>query len=776
MTSAGSRVWLWYLGLGVLVLVVQLALPVGPARELLFVLVGASAVVATLVGIRVYRPRSPLAWYLMAAGMAFWVSGDVLWGVFDHVLGIDPFPSFADVLYLTGYPFLAAGLFQLSRRALAGRNLAAVIDALIVATGLALVLWVVFIQPTWTDAEGDLLTRVVGVAYPVLDVVLVTQLVHMGASTLVRTTALRLLGGAFLTVLAADLLFQAVAYLPQLEARAHWIDAGWIIAYLLWGSAALHPSMASRMSVSGTDRFGGTRRMVFLAFAVMVLPVTLLVEHALRQPAHIVEVALAAVVIVALVALRTIGLVRRLREQSGHLELLADTDFVTGVENPRRVSERVDDLLTRAPPTPVALLAVSVERFAEINETLGARTGDEILRAVAGRLERVVGDRGTVGRVTGGGFGIVVPRLAAEAEADRFAASLRAAFDEPVAVAEVTVSVDVTIGIALGPVDGATTEELHQRVDTALSAAAERPERIARYAQRMDATWTHAPQLMAELEQALTAGDVVVHYQPQVEVLTGRVLGVEALVRWQHPVHGTIPPVAFVPAAERTGLIRLLTLYVLDRSLAQCATWREEGINLTVAVNLSVRNLLDPGFVAAVRAALRHHHLPASCLELEITETMSMVDPVRSLEVLTDLDRLGVALSVDDYGTGHSSLAYLQRLPLRRLKIDRSFVMGVVDDVASAAIVRSTIELARHLGLSVVAEGVEDDATLLALAEMRCFAAQGFGLARPAPAEQIPGLVAGIEARVPTVLGIGVPQPSLPRDRPVRAAVKPAGP
>ncbi len=768
--------WLWYLGLGVLAMSVELALPGGLTRDLLYVALGASAVVATLVGVRMHRPCRPLAWYLMAAGVAAWVLGDVLWTVFDHVLDVDPFPSAADGFYLAGYPLLAAGLFYLSRRALAGRNLAAVVDALIVGTGLTLVLWVVFIQPTWTDAAGDLLTRLVGIAYPVGDVVLITQLVHMGASTLVRTKALRLLGWAFLLVLAADLLFQATAYVPVIETNALWLDAGWITAYLLWGAAALHPSMGARMEVSGADRHGGTNRMLLLALAVLLLPLTLLTENALGLPEHIVEVGVAAVIIVGLVALRTIGLVRRLREQAADLEMLADTDFVTGVENPRRVSERVAGLLAGPPPVPVALLAVSLDRFAEINETLGARSGDEILRAVARRLEEVVGDRGTVGRVTGGAFGIVVPRLSAEAEADRFAGEIRAAFATPFAVAEVTVSVDVTIGIALGPADGASAEELHQRVDTALSAAAERPERIARYAQRMDAAWTHAPQLMAELEQALAAGDVVVHYQPQVEVLTGRVLGVEALVRWQHPVHGTIPPVAFVPAAERTGLIRLLTLYVLDRSLAQCAAWREDGINLTVAVNLSVRNLLDPGFVAAVRGALGRHHLPASCLELEITETMSMVDPVRSLEVLTDLDRLGVALSVDDYGTGHSSLAYLQRLPLRRLKIDRSFVMGVVDDVASAAIVRSTIELARHLGLSVVAEGVEDDATLLALAEMRCFAAQGFGLARPAPAEQIPGLVAGIEARVPTVLGIGVPQPPLPRDRPARTAVRPGGP
>jgi EAL domain-containing protein (putative c-di-GMP-specific phosphodiesterase class I) len=196
--------------------------------------------------------------------------------------------------------------------------------------------------------------------------------------------------------------------------------------------------------------------------------------------------------------------------------------------------------------------------------------------------------------------------------------------------------------------------------------------------------------------------------------------------------------------------------------VAQATRWRATGLDLTVAVNLSVRDLLDPTFVTGVQGTLARHGLPSASLELELTETMAMVDPTRSLAVLNALDALGVTVSVDDYGTGHSSLAYLQRLPLRRLKIDRSFVADVVDGGASAAIVRSTIELARHLGLDVVAEGVEDDVTLLALREMRCFAAQGFGIGRPVPPDAIPDAVAGIEERLPALL-----QPVLPAQRAV---------
>jgi EAL domain-containing protein (putative c-di-GMP-specific phosphodiesterase class I) len=243
-----------------------------------------------------------------------------------------------------------------------------------------------------------------------------------------------------------------------------------------------------------------------------------------------------------------------------------------------------------------------------------------------------------------------------------------------------------------------------------------------------------------------------VHYQPQIEVCTGRVGGVEALVRWQHPRHGLLGADTFIPSAEQTGLIGPLLECVLNSALSQCASWQREHLDLTVAVNLSVRNLLDPGLVNDVRSALRRHGLDPRSLELEITESSAMVNPRRSIAVLRELSELGVSLSIDDYGTGHSSLAYLQGLPVSRLKIDRSFVTGMLDDKASAAIVASTIRLARVLKLDVVAEGVEDDGTLLRLRDLKCSTAQGFSLGPPVVATLLPDLIRAIEARLVTVL------------------------
>jgi diguanylate cyclase (GGDEF)-like protein len=444
-------------------------------------------------------------------------------------------------------------------------------------------------------------------------------------------------------------------------------------------------------------------------------------------------------------------------EQARRLAELADTDFLTGQENARRFAERVADAVAaedglHGTRRGAAVLVCAVERFTEINDTLGLRTGDELLRAVGTRLALAVAEDGVVARLGGESFGVLLPGVGSGARAAQRAEDVQRAFAEPFVLPELTVSVEMAIGIAVAPSDAGTAADLLQRADVALSAARGRGDRIARYAERMENGSALTPQLMSELPNAMVENQVVVHFQPQVELGTGRVAGVEALVRWQHPEHGLLGPAAFVPAAERTGLIRSLTLHVLDRSLAQAALWRAEGRDLTVSVNLSVRNLLDPGFVGDVRRALERHRVPAGSVELEITETMAMLDPNRSVEVLGALDALGVVLSVDDYGTGYSSLAYLQRLPVQRLKIDRSFVAGVLTDPASAVIVRSTVELARHLGLSVVAEGVEDDATLLALLDMRCLAAQGFGLGRPVDALEIPALIDRIEARVPDLV------------------------
>jgi EAL domain-containing protein (putative c-di-GMP-specific phosphodiesterase class I) len=260
---------------------------------------------------------------------------------------------------------------------------------------------------------------------------------------------------------------------------------------------------------------------------------------------------------------------------------------------------------------------------------------------------------------------------------------------------------------------------------------------IETYSEDRDPYSAERLQLLGELRAAITAGELVLHYQPKVDVSSDRVLGVEALVRWQHPTRGLLPPGDFVPLAERTGAIGELTRWVLDTALEQCRAWRDAGLDMTMAVNLAAPNIVDAALPDLVAELLERWDVPGDRLECEISEHTVMADPHRAIDVLERLRAMGVRLSLDDFGTGHSSLAYLKRLPLDEVKIDRSFVIGMSEDPDDAAIVRSTIDLARHLGLEVVAEGVESEAILSDLVDLSCDVAQGFYLSRPLPAGQL---------------------------------------
>jgi len=757
--------WERYLLVGVLVAAGDLLLPVGLGRDLVYCLVGASGAAAMIVGVRRNRPAHPAAWYLMAAGIASWVLGDTLWVWYRDVALIEPFPSLADVLYLAAYPLLAGGLLVLVRSRGQEGWPTALLDSAILTVGLGLLSWVYLIEPTWAAGGTPILEWFVGVAYPLGDLLLCAMLVRLATAPGAWNTASRLLAGTVGAMLAFTSLVQASTLVPGIDAHTTLLDPGWLVAYVLAGAVALRPSMRA-LSVPAPVRAETTHasRLVALAAALMIGPTVLGSELIAGVPLHAWAVVIATGVLVLLVVVRMIHMMRQLQDQADRLGQLAETDYVTGLANRRRFAERLGEILRDAHHQVAAFLLIDLARFSEINDTLGDRTGDAILRAVGTRLSELTGERALVARMSDAAFGVLDPSIATGEEAGDAAVRIRRALERPLELPGLSVSVEVSIGVLLLPEDGAEPAIALHRADVALSAAKARPGRTARYGVEMETGGTLAPLLIGELSGALEHGDIVLHYQPLVEICSGRVLGVEALARWAHPRHGLIGPDSFVAAAEQTGLIGPFTQYVLDKALRQCARWRREGLDLTVSVNLSVRNLLDPGLVDDVRSALERHDLEAGALELEITESTAMVDPRRSMQVLGILAQMGVTLSIDDYGTGHSSLAYLQRLPVQRLKIDRSFVAGILDDDASAAIVHSTIELARHLRLDVIAEGVEDDATLLRLQTMQCFAAQGFGLGSPVAAPLIPELIKRIEQRLPGILGM----PALSGARPGR--------
>jgi diguanylate cyclase (GGDEF)-like protein len=411
-------------------------------------------------------------------------------------------------------------------------------------------------------------------------------------------------------------------------------------------------------------------------------------------------------------------------------------DTLTGLPNRKMLLNKVTAAIADADRGghEVGLFLLDLDRFKDVNDTLGHHVGDELLTHVGARLASVLRPEDTVARLGGDEFGVLLPVVKGPAAAEEVADRIRAALTQPFVLHDVALDLEASIGIALYPAHAADADALMQRADVAMYHAKETRSGIETYDSDRDPHSTQRLSLFGQLRRAIEDGELVLHYQPKVDLGTGEVSGVEALVRWQHPERGLLSPDTFVPLAEQTGLMKSLTANVLEQALRQTAAWVDGGLRVRMAVNVSARDLHDDTFCARVHEALERTGVPASFLELELTERVVMADPQRAMENLTALSRLGVRLSLDDFGTGYSSLAYLRRLPVTEIKIDKSFVLRMDVDDEDATIVRSTIELAHGLGLRVIAEGVETAETWQRLADLGCDAAQGYFLSRPHPA------------------------------------------
>jgi diguanylate cyclase (GGDEF)-like protein len=436
---------------------------------------------------------------------------------------------------------------------------------------------------------------------------------------------------------------------------------------------------------------------------------------------------------------------RRLRHQAVH-------DALTGLPNRTLLHRRAERALRGDELG--AMLLIDLDRFKEVNDTLGHDYGDELLREVAGRLGRAVRRGDTLARLGGDEFAVLLAGLPNRGTVAELAGRLQDALREPIALRGVAVELEASIGVALYPEHGTTVGTLLQRADVAMYEAKRGHHGVITYSADRDPYSADRLGLLAELRRALETDELVLHYQPKVAVRTGELTGVEALVRWQHPTRGLLGPDQFVPLAERTGAVADLTRWVVDRALRQQRAWSDAGIDMPVAVNLAAANIVDVTLPDAIAELLERHGVRGDRLECEISEHTVMADPVRGGEVLDRLRALGLRLSLDDFGTGHSSLSYLKRLPLDEVKIDRSFVSGMVEDENDAVIVRSTIDLARNLGLSVVAEGVETAEVMEALDALSCDTAQGYYISRPLPAQELSVSLRG-PARKPSASSAG---------------------
>jgi diguanylate cyclase (GGDEF)-like protein/PAS domain S-box-containing protein len=409
-------------------------------------------------------------------------------------------------------------------------------------------------------------------------------------------------------------------------------------------------------------------------------------------------------------------------------------DDLTGLPNRVFLHDRLDQTIAVAQRDdgPLALLLMDLDHFKEINDTLGHHSGDELLRQVGLRLRAAVRSDDTVARLGGDEFAILLPG-ADLASAERVAAELLEALKAPVYLEGRALGVGASIGIAMRPAHGDDADVLLRRADVAMYVAKRAAGGYATYAPELD---MHSPNrllLMTELRNGIDNDELVLHYQPKLDLRTGEVAGVEALMRWRHPSRGLLAPDHFIPQAEQSGVVCLLSRWLLRATIGQSRAWSRTGQPLRIAANLSMRDLHEPGLANSISDLLVKAGVEPGLLELELTESTLMADPRRAIEVLTQLRRLGVQVAIDDFGTGYSSLALLKSLPVDTVKIDRSFVRDVATDESDLAIVRATISLAHSLGLRVVAEGVEDLAACRVLAQLGCDEAQGYYFSRPLP-------------------------------------------
>jgi diguanylate cyclase (GGDEF)-like protein len=425
-----------------------------------------------------------------------------------------------------------------------------------------------------------------------------------------------------------------------------------------------------------------------------------------------------------------------------HLKARAESEWravhdpLTGLAN--RVLFGTDLQKTLADPArcgaPVAVVVLDLDGFKEVNDSFGHANGDALLRLVGSRLAEAVGLQGTVARMGADEFAVLLPDIASEESAVITAAGLVLALEQPFEIDGIMLGVEASAGISIYPQHGAGVGELLLRADAAMGEAKKGRTGWEVYAGTNDEGSPMRLALLGRLRQAIDLRELVLHYQPMVDMRDGSLRGVEALVRWQHAERGLILPASFVPFVEQTALIGAFTREVLDQAAAQARAWLDAGMDVPINVNLSVRNLHNEAFPAEVAAVLERHRLPATSLELELTESAIMTNPKRAAGVLEQLSGMGINLVLDDFGTGYSSLAYLTQLPVGQLKIDRSFVIGLGDDGRDDVIVSSVINIGHHLGLEVVAEGIEDAATWSRLVELGCDIGQGYHLGRPLPA------------------------------------------
>jgi diguanylate cyclase (GGDEF)-like protein len=665
---------------------------------------------------------------VLGASLMSWSLGDVVLTIESLGGATPPTPSLADAFYLGFFPLAYVAVVLFMRGEVRRINSPSWLDSAVAGLGAASVCAAFAFSSVVSATGQSTLAVVTNLAYPVGDLLLLVLVIGSTAmlSGRKKTPWVLLASGMALNV-AGD----TFNLLGSASGAAH---VGAVVNGIAWPVSILLMSMAVWVSSGYSDPRALPKPTGFLLPGLAALAgLVVLVVSALGDVNH-VAVGLAAATLAA-VGIRLAVSVRSLRTLTHRHERHSVTDFLTGLGNRRYLFHVLSSFFAEehasGDPRHLAFLFIDLNRFKELNDSFGHQAGDEILRHMGERFSGALRPNDALVRLGGDEFAAVLvdaDRECAEAIAGRLTNSLK----EPFAVDSVSAKIEASIGIALAPEHASAAQELVSCADMAMYRAKSSGLPFAMYEQDFEDSG-NLLRLAEELRDALENGELRLHYQPQLDLRTGEMLASEVLIRWPHPKLGLIPPLKFLPLAEQAGLMGDLTRWVLEQALAQCAEWRAGGTESAVSVNISPSNMLEPGFTELVKAQLASNALPAGALVLEITETSIITDFERAKEIIDELSQLGVVVSVDDFGTGFTSLAYLSSLAVRELKLDRTFTTHVAE--RDLQLVRSTIQLGHALGLRVVAEGVEDNETLTLLTELGCDVGQGYFIGMPEPPE-----------------------------------------
>ncbi len=774
--DTGWRAWL---GLGLIMVAGYFALPTTDAQDYLYQLPGMLAAVGVVVGVLIHKPIDRRPWIVLATGLALSSAGDWTWVILDKVYGIDPFPSVADVFYLAGMGLVAAALLRLVRGRVPGGDRAGLLDALIVAVGVGMVSWIFLMAPIVADPGQSLVEISVALAYPMLDILLIGVMVRLLLAPGRHVPALRFLIGAMVAFLVADYPYAFLALAGTYQ-TGQLVDAGWLLGAAFWGVAALHPSMryVADPVEAGDVRFSAGR-LVLLAAASLMAPAVLVVQGVNHSPIDVPIIATGCIVLFLLVILRLAGVVNDLRSTlqqrrvlEEELERRALHDPLTGLANRVLFRDRLQHALARRNQG-VAVLFLDLDDFKTVNDTAGHGAGDAVLTSVAETLRRTVRPSDTVARLGGDEFAVLMDDNPDIYHAGLVAGRLVEALQAPVTVAGAQRAVSASIGVSLGNGETCTAADLMRDADIAMYVAKGKGKhRFSVFEVKTHESVVRGLELRGDLQRAIDEKEFELYYQPVVHLASGATVGVEALVRWHHPTRGLLQPIEFIPLAESTGAIVPLGRWILERACRDAARWTDEpgspGADRFMGVNLSALQLMQPGFADLVASVLASSGLAPRRLLLELTETTRLDQEAGSAN-LAQLEKLGVRLAIDDFGTGWASFSQLRRIKFDIVKIDHSFVEHLSAGSRSESLIAGVVDLARRLGISVIAEGIENEEQRARLQLLGTTYGQGFHLARPMPVAKLRKHLA--PAPVPTPPRRRAPAPPL---RPAPSPPRPA--